>query len=105
MRVLTYGTFDLLHYGHMRLLQRARALGTRLVVGLSTDEFNATKGKHAFMPYHERAELLMACRYVDDVFPENNWNQKAVDIARHQADIFVMGDDWGGQVRPSRQSL
>lgn len=97
LRVLTYGTFDLFHYGHIRLLQRARSLGTRLVVGLSTDEFNAVKGKHAFMPYEERAELLMACRYVDEVFPERDWEQKAADISRLEADIFVMGDDWKGK--------
>lgn len=97
MRVLTYGTFDLLHYGHMRLLQRARAQGSQLVVGLSTDEFNAIKGKQAFMPYEERAELLMSCRYVDGVFPETSWDQKAEDIAKYNADIFVMGDDWTGK--------
>ena len=84
MRVLTFGTFDLFHYGHMRLLQRARGLGSRLVVGLSTDEFNAVKGKRAFMSYEERAELLMACRYVDEVFPERDWDQKPDDIARLQ---------------------
>ena len=97
MIVVTYGTFDLFHYGHMRLLQRARALGSRLVVGLSTDEFNAIKGKQAWMSYEERAELLMACRFVDEVFPEENWAQKASDIVRHKADIFVMGDDWRGK--------
>lgn len=97
MRVLTYGTFDLLHYGHMRLLQRASALGSRLIVGLSTDEFNAVKGKHARMSYAERAELLMACRFVDEVFPEESWQQKADDIVRLGADIFVMGDDWKGK--------
>lgn len=97
MLVLTYGTFDLLHYGHMRLLQRASALGSRLIVGLSTDEFNAVKGKHARMSYAERAELLMACRFVDEVFPEENWQQKADDIVRLGADIFVMGDDWRGK--------
>ncbi len=97
MIVLTYGTFDLFHYGHMRLLQRARALGSRLVVGLSTDEFNAIKGKSAFMSYEERAELLMACRFVDEVFPESNWEQKAADIVDRKAGIFVMGDDWKGK--------
>lgn len=95
--VLTYGTFDLFHYGHMRLLQRARSLGSRLAVGLSTDEFNALKGKRAFMSYDERAELLMACRFVDHVFPERNWEQKADDIVNLGADIFVMGDDWKGK--------
>ena len=96
-RVLTYGTFDLFHYGHIRLLQRARSLGGRLAVGLSTDDFNAIKGKHAFMCYEERAELLMACRFVDEVFPEQNWEQKPSDIVTRGADIFVMGDDWSGK--------
>jgi glycerol-3-phosphate cytidylyltransferase len=95
--ILTYGTFDLFHYGHIRLLKRARSLGTRLGVGLSTDEFNALKGKQAFMSYEEREELLMSCRYVDFVFPERNWEQKAADILEHQADVLVMGDDWKGK--------
>jgi glycerol-3-phosphate cytidylyltransferase len=95
--ILTYGTFDLFHYGHMRLLQRARSLGTRLAVGLSTDEFNVIKGKRAFMSYEERAELLMACRFVDEVFPERCWEQKASDIVSHKASILVMGDDWKGK--------
>jgi glycerol-3-phosphate cytidylyltransferase len=97
MLVLTYGTFDLFHYGHIRLLQRANAFGTRLGVGLSTDEFNALKGKQALMSYEEREALLMTCRFVDFVFPERNWEQKADDIAAHKADVLVMGDDWNGK--------
>lgn len=97
MTVLTYGTFDLFHYGHIRLLQRARVLGRRLGVGLSTDEFNALKGKRAFMTYEEREELLMSCRHVDFVFPERNWEQKADDIRAHKAGVLVMGDDWRGK--------
>jgi len=97
MIVLTYGTFDLFHYGHIRLLQRARALGSRLGVGLSTDEFNALKNKRALMSYGEREELLMSCRYVDFVFPEASWEQKADDIATYQAGVLVMGDDWQGR--------
>lgn len=97
MVILTYGTFDLFHYGHIRLLQRARSLGNRLGVGLSTDEFNALKGKQALMPYGQREELLLSCRYVDFVFPECSWEQKAGDILRHQADVLVMGDDWKGR--------
>jgi glycerol-3-phosphate cytidylyltransferase len=97
MLVLTYGTFDLFHYGHIRLLQRARALGTSLAVGLSTDEFNALKGKKAVMSYEERESLLMSCRAVDLVFPENNWEQKADDIMKHKAGLLVMGDDWQGK--------
>jgi glycerol-3-phosphate cytidylyltransferase len=95
--VLTYGTFDLFHYGHIRLLQRARSLGTRLAVGLSTDEFNAIKSKNAFMSYEERAELLMSCRFVDQVFPERTWEQKADDIVTLKANVLVMGDDWKGK--------
>jgi glycerol-3-phosphate cytidylyltransferase len=95
--VLTYGTFDLFHYGHIRLLQRARAFGNRLGVGLSTDEFNELKKKKALMSYEEREELLMACRFVDFVFPERNWEQKADDIASHNAKVLVMGDDWQGK--------
>lgn len=97
MLVLTYGTFDLFHYGHIRLLKRARALGDRLGVGLSTDEFNALKGKKALMPYAEREELLLTCRFVDFVFPEQNWEQKSGDIAARKADVLVMGDDWKGK--------
>lgn len=95
--VLTYGTFDLFHVGHVRLLQRLRALGTSLVVGLSTDEFNAGKGKQSVIPYEARKEVLQACRYVDKVIPENSWDQKASDIHRENASIFAMGDDWAGR--------
>ena len=94
--VITYGTFDLFHVGHVRLLQRLRTLGDRLVVGCSTDEFNSTKGKKTAMPYEQRQEVLLACRYVDEVFPEKNWEQKSEDIMRFSADIFAMGDDWAG---------
>jgi glycerol-3-phosphate cytidylyltransferase len=97
MLALTYGTFDLFHYGHIRLLQRAQSLGSRLGVGLSTDEFNALKGKKALMTYEEREWLLMSCRFVDFVFPERNWEQKAVDIVNYKADVLVMGDDWRGK--------
>jgi glycerol-3-phosphate cytidylyltransferase len=95
--IITYGTFDLFHVGHVNLLQRLRALGTRLVVGCSTDEFNATKGKTALIPYEHRISILKACRYVDDVFPESNWDQKRADIVREKADIFAMGNDWAGK--------
>lgn len=95
--VITYGTFDMFHVGHVRLLKRLRALGDRLVVGCSTDDFNTLKGKRGIMPYEQRVELLLACRYVDDVFPEQDWGQKREDIVRFQADIFAMGDDWAGK--------
>jgi len=93
-RVITYGTYDLLHYGHIRLLKRARELGDYLIVGLSTDEFNAGKGKSAYHPYEERKAMLEAIRYVDLVIPETCWEQKRTDIVEYHADIFVMGDDW-----------
>ena len=93
-RVLTYGTFDLLHYGHIRLLKRAKALGDYLIVALSTDEFNALKGKKSYQPYKERKEMLEAIRYVDLVIPEENWEQKINDVKEYKADIVVMGSDW-----------
>jgi glycerol-3-phosphate cytidylyltransferase len=95
--VITYGTFDLFHVGHVRLLRRLRALGDRVIVGCSTDEFNAIKGKESVFSYAERAEILAACAYVDLVIPERNWEQKAEDIRTHGVDIFAMGDDWAGK--------
>ncbi len=98
-RVLTYGTFDLLHYGHIRLLQQASKLGDYLIVGLSTDEFNALKGKNSFYSYDVRREMLEALRYVDLVIPEDNWDQKPCDIKMYHADIVCMGGDWAGDPR------
>jgi glycerol-3-phosphate cytidylyltransferase len=95
--VLTYGTFDLFHPGHVQLLKRARELGSRLVVGLSTDEFNAKKGKSSVMRYEDRKTVLESCRYVDEVFAEEDWSQKLTDARRLGADVFVMGDDWVGK--------
>ncbi|MCP8895967.1 adenylyltransferase/cytidyltransferase family protein [Shinella daejeonensis] len=95
--ILTYGTFDLLHVGHIRLLERARGLGDRLVVGVSSDEFNAVKGKLSVIPYAHRAEILQALTCVDEVFPEHDWQQKEDDIRRFQASVLVMGDDWQGK--------
>ena len=96
-RVITYGTFDVLHYGHINLLKRARALGDYLIVALSSDEFNAIKNKKSYYTYEQRKTILEACRYVDLVIPENNWEQKVSDVQKYQADIFVMGDDWEGK--------
>ncbi|WP_461215935.1 glycerol-3-phosphate cytidylyltransferase [Lacticaseibacillus sp. GG6-2] len=96
-RVITYGTFDLLHWGHVRLLERAAALGDELIVGLSTDEFNAVKHKEAYHSYAHRKYILEAIRYVDKVIPENDWEQKVSDVQKYGIDIFVMGDDWKGQ--------
>lgn len=96
-RVITYGTFDLLHYGHIELLKRAKALGDYLIVALSADEFNALKGKKAYFSYADRKRMLEAIRYVDMVIPEENWEQKPLDIDRFNVDVFVMGDDWQGE--------
>ena len=96
-RVITYGTFDVLHYGHINLLKRAKALGDYLIVALSSDEFNAIKNKQSFYTYEQRKLILEACRYVDLVIPENDWEQKVSDVQKYQADIFVMGDDWEGK--------
>lgn len=99
IRVLTYGTFDLLHYGHINLLKRAKALGDYLIVALSTDEFNALKGKKAFHDYETRKIMLEAVRYVDLVIPEENWEQKINDIREYKVDICVMGSDWADSDR------
>lgn len=96
-RVITYGTFDLLHYGHINLLRRAKELGDYLIVCLSTDEFNALKGKKAFFTYEQRKMLLEAIRYVDLVIPETSWEQKVNDVKEYHVDIFVIGDDWKGK--------
>ncbi|MCQ9346676.1 glycerol-3-phosphate cytidylyltransferase [Corynebacterium phoceense] len=96
-RVITYGTFDLLHYGHIELLKRAKALGDYLIVALSSDEFNELKGKRAYFSYGDRKRMLEAIRYVDMVIPEDNWEQKPLDIDRYNVDVFVMGDDWQGK--------
>ena len=97
-RVITYGTFDLLHYGHINLLRRAKELGDYLIVGLSTDEFNWNeKHKKSYFPYEQRRLLLEAIRYVDLVIPEQSWEQKARDIEKYQIDTFVIGDDWKGK--------
>ncbi|MCF0124912.1 MAG: glycerol-3-phosphate cytidylyltransferase [Clostridia bacterium] len=96
-RVITYGTFDLLHYGHINLLKRAKQLGDYLIVALSTDEFNAVKGKKSFFDYKKRKILLEAIRYVDLVIEEKNWEQKISDIQKYEINIFAIGDDWSGK--------
>jgi len=95
--VLTYGTFDLLHYGHIEILKRAKALGTKLIVAASSDEFNQLKGKQSILPFQKRKELLESIEYVDMVIPEDNWEQKIKDVQEYKVDIFVMGDDWKGK--------
>ncbi|WP_166987951.1 glycerol-3-phosphate cytidylyltransferase [Canibacter zhoujuaniae] len=98
-RILTYGTFDLLHWGHIRLLKRARAQGDYLIVALSTEEFNAGKGKRTYHDYETRKKMLEAVRYVDLVIPEERWDQKVSDVKRYEIDAVVMGADWAGDER------
>ena len=96
-KVITYGTYDLLHYGHINLFKRAKELGDYLVVAVSTDEFNAIKGKKCYFPYEKRKLMVEAIRYVDEVIPETDWEQKVSDCKKHNIDVFVMGDDWTGK--------
>lgn len=96
-KVITYGTYDLLHVGHINLLERAKALGDYLVVVLSTDEFNAVKHKTAYHSYEDRKKILESIRYVDEVLPETCWEQKIADVTSNNIDVFVMGDDWKGE--------
>ena len=96
-RVITYGTFDLLHYGHINLLKRAKDLGDYLIVALSTDEFNLQKDKISYFDYQQRKILIESIRYVDLVIPEISWEQKREDVKKYYADIFVIGDDWEGK--------
>lgn len=93
-KVLTYGTFDLFHVGHVNLLKRAKELGDYLVVAVSTDEFNAGKGKHSYYSYEERKKIIESIKYVDEVIEENCWEQKISDVLNHNIDIVVMGSDW-----------
>lgn len=95
-RILTYGTFDLLHFGHIEILRRAKSLGDYLVVAVSTDEFNAIKNKKAYHDYATRKKMLEAVRYVDLVIPEKDWGQKRDDVKRYEIDTVVMGSDWEG---------
>ena len=95
-RILTYGTFDLLHYGHIRLLKRAKALGDYLIVAISTDEFNAIKNKQSYHSYETRKKMVEAIRYVDLVIPEERWDQKINDVKKYEVDTVVMGSDWKG---------
>ncbi|MDO6775859.1 glycerol-3-phosphate cytidylyltransferase [Shewanella sp. 10N.286.52.C2] len=95
--IITYGTFDLFHFGHVRLFQRLSKMCDQLIVGVSTDEFNALKGKAAFFSYQQRVEIVAACKYVSKVIPEHNWQQKSADVSRFDVDIFAIGDDWQGE--------
>jgi len=97
-RIITYGTFDLFHLGHLEILRRAKELGDYLIVAVSTDEFNwHAKKKKCVYPYEHRAAIVSAIKYVDLVIPEASWDQKIVDVEKHSIDVFVMGNDWEGQ--------
>ena len=96
-KVITYGTFDLLHYGHINVLKKARELGDYLIVALSTNEFNVNKGKECYFSYDQRKKLIESIRYVDLVIPEDSWEQKAKDVKEFGVDVFTIGDDWKGK--------
>ena len=96
-RVITYGTYDLLHWGHVNLLKRAKELGDYLIVALSVDEFNRIKHKESYHSYEERKLVLEAVRYVDLVIPETCWEQKVDDVKKYNVDVFVIGEDWKGE--------
>lgn len=96
-KVITYGTFDLFHVGHLQILKRAKELGDYLVVAVSSDKFNSLKGKKCVIPDYERMEIVKAIRYVDEVILEESWEQKIDDVKKHNIDVFVMGDDWTGK--------
>ena len=95
--VITYGTFDLFHIGHLKLLQRLKSMGDELIVAVSTDEFNLLKGKKTIIPYEQRAEIVSNIKCVDLVIPEMSWEQKAEDIDKYNVDVFAIGDDWKGK--------
>lgn len=95
--IITYGTFDTFHYGHLELLRRSKEFGDRLIVAVSTDEFNAIKGKESKFSFEKRVEWVQSIKYVDLVIPENNWEQKEKDILEYNVNTFVMGDDWQGK--------
>jgi glycerol-3-phosphate cytidylyltransferase len=96
-KIITYGTFDLFHIGHLRLLKRVKKLGNHLIVSISTDEFNAEKGKKTLIPYEQRKEIVENIECVDLVIPETCWEQKIEDIKKYEIDIFAMGNDWEGK--------
>lgn len=97
IRVITYGTFDTLHYGHIELLRKAKEMGDYLIVGLSTDEFNQMKGKESLFSYEKRKEWLESIKYVDMIIPEETWEQKSDDILKYNIDVFTIGSDWEGE--------
>ncbi|WPR71617.1 glycerol-3-phosphate cytidylyltransferase [Flavobacterium sp. NG2] len=96
-KVITYGTFDLIHRGHINILKRAKELGDYLIVGISSDEFNELKDKKSYYTFEERRFIVESIKYVDEIIPEHTWEQKATDIQNNNIDVFVMGDDWAGK--------
>lgn len=96
-KVITYGTFDLFHVGHLNILKRAKELGDYLIVAISSDKFNEGKGKKAYYSIEDRVQIVEAIKYVDEVIVEESWEQKIEDIKKHNVDVFVMGDDWKGK--------
>lgn len=95
--VITYGTFDLFHVGHLNILKRLKEKGDRLIVAVSTDEFNAVKGKKPIVPFEQRIEIVRAIKYVDMAIPEDNWEQKRTDVDKYDVDVFGIGEDWKGK--------
>ena len=95
--ILTYGTFDILHFGHIIFLERAKAMGDYLIVGLSSDNFNDVKGKKSYHPYNERKIMLEAIKYVDLVISEDCWEQNRHDLNKFMVNTFTIGDDWVGK--------
>lgn len=95
--VITYGTFDMFHIGHLKLLKRLKEMGDNVVVAVSTDEFNLGKGKKTLIPYEQRAQIVESIKYVDMVIPEENWEQKLSDVKKYNVDIFAIGEDWKGK--------
>lgn len=96
-KVITYGTFDMFHVGHLELLKRLKSYGDELIVAVSTDEFNEIKGKKTIIPYGQRAQIVEAIKYVDKVIPEEHWEQKIEDVKKYDIDLFIMGNDWEGK--------
>lgn len=94
--IITYGTFDMFHIGHLNLLKRLSEMADRVIVAVSTDEFNLGKGKKTLIPYEQRAQIVESVKYVDLVIPEENWEQKITDVQKYNVDIFAIGDDWKG---------
>lgn len=95
--IITYGTFDMFHIGHLKLLERLKAMGDRVIVAVSTDEFNIGKGKKTLIPYEQRAAIVNAIEYVDLVIPEESWEQKLTDVKKYEVDVFAIGNDWKGK--------